>query len=806
MEYRIIRQRTGRKKDLALSSNLMKQFGLSGLCADLLVSRGIADIDSAERYLYPSVKHLYDPFLFRDMETCCGRIERAVRDKERIVVYGDYDCDGVCASVILFKYLSRLGAEVKVVLPDRFSDGYGMNMERCRSIADGGCTLLITVDNGITAPEECAYLASRGVDVIVTDHHLSGPEQVECTAVLDAKVPGETYPFTELCGASVAMKVCAALGLAPEDPLYWELMAFAAVATVADVVPLSGENRTVAGLGLRMLPNVSNPGLSALMALAGCSPSSLSASDISFKIAPRINAAGRLESAMDAFELFTTSDPARARSIAEKLDGYNTERRKVEDDIIDSCEGYISEHSLLQRESILFICIEDAHEGVVGIAAGKIAEKYNRPCVVGSACDGIVKASARSIPSVNIHDMLLSASSLCEKFGGHSQAAGLTLREENFGELARSVNRYAAECGIASRLIRTVSYDMEAMTDCLSLEGIRQLEAFAPYGYSNPRPVMLMEGASLGNIRRMGSGGAHARLGLTCSGRFFSAVAFGMAEEMSGLDLSQKYDVVFTPSINVYRGSEEVQLEIKDLQRSMECPQEYYESLYDHFTANPGTSAGFIPPASAVADYTPEEAADRDPGSLFVVYGKDMFMRLRRYARYRGIPVNISYGTAAEYAEGIMNILVCPLGDSLPRVPLTVCDPPVFCGYESRFYLGREDAVFIPSERYIPDIIPERELIGTVYKKLPVLSSMNGDWHRYLDYINTLSRCRLNVFLLRICLDILSEMDIIEYEMSDNVLEVAFRPVEGTVDLTSSGILKKISGAYAKEVTDGTEG
>ena len=806
MEYKIIKQRSGRVRDLSLSANFRKQFSLTDICADLLVARGIGDIDSAERYLYPSVKHLYDPFLFRDMEKCCERIEKAVEGHERIVIYGDYDCDGVCASVILYKYLTSRGGDVRVCLPDRFTDGYGMNTDRCREIADSGCTLLITVDNGITASKECGYLSERGVDVIVTDHHLPGPEKVECLALIDAKAEGETYPFTELCGAAVALKVATALGLESTDPLYWELTAFAAVATVADIVPLTGENRTVVSLGLGMLPNVSNPGLMKLISLCGCGASSLSASDISFKLAPRINAAGRLESAMDAFELFTTSDSARAAVLAEKLDRFNTERRTVEDDIIERCERYISENSLLEKQNILFIAIEDAHEGVVGIAAGKIAEVYNRPCVVGSLSGGMIKASARSIPSVNIYDMIIPHQGLCERFGGHSQAAGLSVREENFDLLASRVNGYASECGIEAKLIRTVSYDMEAFTDCLSLEGIRQLEAFAPYGYANPKPVMLMEGASLSNVRRMGSTGKHARLSVICAGHFFSAVAFGMADEIAGLDLSQSYDVVFTPSVNTYRGIEEVQLEIKTLQEAMQTPEEYYESLFDHFYANPASAGGFIPAPSSVMECTPEEAVEKYLSNLFVVYGKDMFMRLRRYASYRGIPVSVSYGREKPFREGELNLLVCPVGDSLPADrPLTVCDPPVFSGYESRFYLGREDAFFLPPQRYIPDVLPERELIGMVYKKLPVLSSMKGDWHRYMAYLDTLCRCRLNVFLLRICLDILSEMDIIEYEMNDSVLEVVFHTVKGGVDLGSSSILRKISGAYRKEVSDGTE-
>lgn len=805
MEYKIIKQRSGRVRDLSLSAAFKNQFSLSDICADLLVARGIGTVDSAERYLYPSVRHLYDPFLYRDMDICCRRIEEAVKNREQIVIYGDYDCDGVCASVILYKYLMKMGADVRVYLPDRFSDGYGMNMARCAEIAESGCGLLITVDNGITAAEECAYLASRGTDVIVTDHHLPGASAVQCHALLDAKAEGESYPFTEICGAAVALKVCDALGLSENEPLYWELMAFAAIATVADVVPLSDENRTIVSLGLRMLPNVANPGLRELISLAGCSSRTLSASDISFKIAPRINAAGRIESAMDAFELFTTSDRSRAKSLAEKLENFNSERRNVEDDIIEKCERYISDNSLLEKQYILFIAIEEAHEGVVGIAAGKIAEEYNRPCVVGSIADGIIKASARSIPSVNIHDMLLSASSLCERFGGHSQAAGLTLREENYALLAETVNRFAASCGIQAKLIRTVSYDMEALTDCLSLEGIRQLEAFAPYGYANPRPVMLLEGAKIGNIRRIGSTGKHAKLNVICSGRYFSAVAFGMADMMSSLDLSGTYDVVFTPGINDYRGTEEVQLEIKDLQISMECPQEYYDSLYEHFRANPGSMTDYIPASSDITDMSLEEAVEADISPLFVVYGKDMFMRLRRYADCRGISVNISYGMAEEYRDGMMNILVNPLGEALPAGRILVCDPPVFCGYESRFFLGREDVRYLSPERYIPDIVPERELIGTVYKKLPVLSSMKGDWHRYMEYLSTLSRCRLNVFLLRICLDILSEMDIIEYVMNESVLEIIFRPVTSGVDLASSEILGKISGAY-KEVTDGTEG
>ena len=799
MDYKIIKQRKRNKRNLIFSEELKKQFGLSLLCSDYLISKGINDIDSAERFLRPKESHLYSPMSFSDITAATERISAALINNEQICIYGDYDCDGICASVIIYKYLKTKNANVDVYLPDRFSDGYGLNINAVNQIHEKGCTLIITVDNGITAYNEIEYASSLGIDVILTDHHEPPLKIPKAFAVIDPKNQEELYPFDDICGSTVAFKMALAMGI-DDDMLKHELLCFAAIATVADLVPLIDENRTIVSLGLKYLKEGLNLGLNRLIKVSGLEQTQdIAASDIAFKIAPRINACGRLLSAKISFELFTTQDDNRAGSLAEQLNEINEERKAIEESLIESAEKYLSDNKLLAKQKVLFIPLKNAHEGVIGIAAGKICEEYNRPVIVGSVKEGMITASCRSIPGFNIYTALCAAGDLFVKFGGHSQAAGFTIKAENFNELISLVNQQAEYMNVDNLLIKHSYYDVEAVPAYVTKTSVSQMEAFAPYGLKNPKPVFKFDNVSIRSIAYMGASGNHVRCTITTPAATFSAVGFSMAAMFRDVDPSLKYDVLFTPSINAFRGANYLQLEIKDFQTHINVPDEYYQSLYNHFYVNNNSSLDFRPEKNQFLSLNMEGAVDKYSDALFVVYGKDMLVRMLRYCTYKHIELSISFGNDFLIKKDCVNLIVNPCSALLPDYSgsVIVLDSPCFCGYEARYYEGKTNVLFLKSEAYLPSVFIDREYIAFIYKKLPALKGLENSLSKYIDYLNSQSVLQVNYFLLRICLDILNELGIIDYEIQTDKLFIEFEPISGLKDINMSSVMQKLAKAYA---------
>lgn len=798
MEYKIIKQRTRSKRNFDFAELLHKQFNLSSLCADYLISKGITDIDAAERFLKPNFSHLYNCFSFQHMQKAVDRIYAAIENNEKIIIYADYDCDGVCAAVILYKVLKTKDANVHVFIPDRFTEGYGMNMDAVERLAKDGANLIITVDNGITAINEIELANSMGVDVILTDHHEPLENLPQAYALINPKYAADTYPFDEICGATVALKLAEALDIESEI-LHRELMVFAGVATIADLVPLIDENRTIASLALTYINDNYNAGLSKLIDKCGIkSRDNISASDVSFKIAPRINACGRLLNADYAFELFTTDDSVRIDELTTLLDDTNEERKKIEEDICQQAEDYLLDNNLLQEQKILFIPIANGHEGVNGIAAGKICEKYSRPVIVGSVSDGVIKASARSIPGFNIHEALMSCFSLYIKFGGHSQAAGFTIAEEHFEIAAGLVNLHASRMGIDRALLKHTFYDMQASGAFVTKEAVLQMQDFAPYGIKNPKPVFLFENAQISSVNYMGDSRQHVRCNITADGNTFSAVGFSMAEEFSMLDLANKYDILFTPSINTFRGVSNIQLELKDIQQNIPTPDAYYESLYNHFYVNNSSPIDYKPKPEQYLNLNVEELIDSRPDSVFICYGKDMLVHVIRYTKYKCMKLNISYGEL-NYEEDAVNLLVNPICAQLPEVNhgIFVLDIPCFSGYESRYYEENVKVMFLRGERYLPSVFIDRNYIVFIYKKIAILESLGNDLSKFIKYLNSESVLHVNYFLLRICFDILAELGIIDYEIMSDKLYVEFNKISGVKDIYTSAVMQKIIKAYS---------
>ena len=532
------------------------QFKEAALLAGLLAARGFTQPEEALSFL-AGEDGLSDPYLLTDMDKAVARIRQAIASGETIVIYGDYDVDGVTATSLLYEQLKGLGGSVKCMLPSREGDGYGLSRRAIDRIHAKGYTLIVTVDNGISAVEEAAYAASLGIDLVVTDHHLPPSVLPTAVAVVDPKREGDASPFKELCGAGVAFKLCAAL----EDCMPEELLEFcsdlAAIGTVADVMPLTGENRTIVKAGLQALQRTQRPGLAALLQEAGLAGRPVTADNISFGLAPRLNAAGRMDSAAAALQLILCQDEGRAAGMARQLNETNALRQETEQKIEKAVEEMIAAEPDRADDRVMLLWGRHWHQGVIGIVASRLVEKYGRPVMVVSIADnGEAKGSGRSVPGFNLHGCITACEDLLIRFGGHAMAAGLLVREENLPALRRRMNEWAArECPV----IHTppLVCDLSLRLGKVTVEEVRALERMAPFGADNPAPVFLLENAVVEAVYPV-SDGRHSRLRLHQGGAGLYAVWFGVPPEQVPYQPGDAVDAAV--SLSVYEGQRGAQL------------------------------------------------------------------------------------------------------------------------------------------------------------------------------------------------------------------------------------------------------
>ena len=528
----------------------------SGLLAGILAARGITDPADALTLL-AGEEELSDPMLLTDMDRACARILEAIDREETIVVFGDYDVDGVTATALLYQHLKGMGASVKCMLPSREGDGYGLSKNAIQSIHDKGYRLIVTVDNGISAVDEAAFAASLGVDLVITDHHLPPEALPQAVAVVDPRREDDRSPFKGLCGAGVAFKLCAALdGCTPEEMLDY-CGDLAAVGTVADVMPLTGENRTLVKAGLRQLCQTDRPGFVALLDEVGLSGKPITAENISYAIAPRINAAGRMDNAVTALQLVLCEDEERAGELAHKLNEINAARQETEQEIVRAAQEQLDKEPSLLEDRVILLWGRDWHPGVIGIVASRLVEKTGRPVIVVSVdANGEGKGSGRSVQGFNLHACIGSCADLLVRFGGHAMAAGLSVREENLPELRRRLNEWAArECPVLHT--PPLTCDLSIHLDRITVESVRRLEQLAPYGADNPTPVFLLEKAVVEGVYPV-SEGKHSRLRLRQGNASIYAVWFGMRPEQ--LPYTQGDAVDAALNLSVYEAPRGAQL------------------------------------------------------------------------------------------------------------------------------------------------------------------------------------------------------------------------------------------------------
>ena len=557
----------------------LERAGIPSLLACVLSARGVTEPEQAWKLLTPGEEPLLDPMLLKDMDRAVLRVGRALKTGELMAVYGDYDVDGITSTCLLTDCLTRLGGRVRSYIPDRLEEGYGLNEEAVLHLAQQGVTLIITVDCGITAAREVEFARELGIDVVITDHHECKQAIPEAAAVVDPHRPDCPYPFKGLAGVGVALKLAmAAAGPDRAGLVFREYADLAAVGTVADVMPMTGENRTIVQTGLAALAHPRRVGLAQLMEEAGLGDKPVTSVSIGYTLAPRINAAGRMGQADLAAELLLTRDPGRAAALAQELCALNRERQTIECEIFPECVQRLERRP---QSGVILLADEHWHQGVVGIVASRLTEKYSCPAFMVCLDQGMGKGSCRSWGGVNLFHLLTQCQDLLEGFGGHAMAAGFTVREENIPALERRLRQLVLEEQAGEELPSLLEIDAAVLPQELTVEAVEALDALEPCGAGNPRPVLVLTGAHVISAAQVGRG-RHLKLRLEGRGVPLDAIFFSVDGSELGLTPGCRVDVAFYPQINDFRGVRSVQLQVVDLRHAMTRAQ-LEQSIYEKY-------------------------------------------------------------------------------------------------------------------------------------------------------------------------------------------------------------------------------
>jgi single-stranded-DNA-specific exonuclease len=552
-----------KQSDQSKTDSLAKDLNINQLTASLLVNRGLDTVEDARYFLFGQKTNFHDPFLLKDMDKAAERIHKAVESQEPMLVFGDYDADGVSSTTVMMKALQEIGANADYYIPNRFTEGYGPNEKAFRMAAEKGITLIITVDTGISALHEAKVAKELGIDLIITDHHEPGPVLPDAFAIIHPKLEDSVYPFKDLAGVGVAFKVAhALLGRIPEH-----LLEYAAIGTIADLVPLLGENRLIALNGIEQMKTSQTPGLNALLKLTKTEKSAIDEETIGFMIGPRVNAAGRLGSADPAVQLMMTSDPQEAMMLAEEIDSLNKERQNLVSEIAKEAIQEVEQFYPIKDNHVLVVGKEGWNAGVIGIVASKLVEKYYRPTIVLSFDKekGLAKGSARSIDGFDLFKNLSTCRDILPHFGGHPMAAGMTLELNNVDELRNRLNDLAKEQLTEDDLIPVSHIDAKVKVNNIDIEAIKELGLLSPYGVSNPKPKVLIEDANISTLRKIGSDQSHLKLAIQEAGTTIDGIGFGIGHLHDHISPSSKLSVIGELSINEWNNIKKPQIFLRDL-------------------------------------------------------------------------------------------------------------------------------------------------------------------------------------------------------------------------------------------------
>ena len=551
--------------DSSKAKKLQEEYSIGTILAKILVSKNITDKESIQKFLNPSRNDFYDSFLMPDMNKAVERIIKAMKKNEKICIYGDYDVDGITSVTVLKSYFEDRNIQVNYYIPNRLSEGYGLNKEAIKKISEQYKTsLIITVDCGITSIEEVQLAKELGIDVIITDHHEPAESLPKALAVIDTKREDYTYPFRELAGVGVAFKLIQALSkrLNLDAKEYLKYLDIVCIGTISDIVPLIDENRVITKLGLRLIKVTKNIGLKALIDETGYKE--IDSEIISFGIAPRINACGRMGHEQEALNLFLEKDKEKAKQIALKLNEYNQERQKIEKRIFEEAK---SQAEKMQNKQALVLAHENWHHGVIGIVSSKITEIYFKPSLLLCFENEEAKGSGRSVPGFDLHEALMNCSTYLERFGGHAMAVGLTLKKKNFVKFKEEFEKYAQNSNVCD-IIPIINIDEEISLKEINIKTVEELNLLEPYGEANQKPIFLYKYLKIYSIRIL-SEGKHIKLILKNENFFIDAIGFNLGNLIKDYKINDKVDVVGNLEINKFNGYKKVQINIKDIRKSL---------------------------------------------------------------------------------------------------------------------------------------------------------------------------------------------------------------------------------------------
>ncbi|WP_052045082.1 single-stranded-DNA-specific exonuclease RecJ [Caloranaerobacter azorensis] len=781
-------------EDYSNINEISSAFGISSITAKVLINRGIKTVEECKNFINVSLENLYNPFLLKDMDVAVERIINAIQKNEQIWIYGDYDVDGITSTTILKLYLQKIGCNVNYYIPDRMTEGYGVNKDAIDYIVNKGGQLIITVDCGITAIDEVKYCKEKGIEIIITDHHLCKEEIPNALAVINPNRKDSDYPFKKLAGVGVAFKLIQAISnkLNIEIPIR-EILPIVAIGTVADVVSLTGENRILVKEGLALINQTENVGVKALLEVTGLKDKEITVGHVGFVIGPRINAAGRLGSAKTGVELLTSKSKEKALSLAVELDRINRERQEIEMQILKEAEEIIKNDSRYEKEKVLVIAKENWHHGVIGIVASRICEKYFKPCILIAIEGNQGRGSARSIPTFDIYEGLSRVSEFFNKFGGHKQAAGLSINTEKIEDFRKGINEIAEELLMEEDMIDEIKVDDVLKIKDIDYKIIDELKLLKPYGIGNPSPLFISKDVKLINIKAVGSEGKHLKFSIEDEGNVVDCIGFNLGYKVQYIKEGDRVDIVFLPDVNIYMNETKIQLNIKDIfirnKISNDIEEKYYlDFIYNlkekrnNTISNPDNKI-IIKKVDDRIRYLIGFLHNND-NTLVIINNLLNAKRVINELYFQGREFNkrISINIGAEFKIRTNTLLISPL---YRGYDLSVFDKIIFfdiCFDEIDFfdiikkliykevYLLFDEEDFKMNQVLLNDFIPKLIELRIIYKTF-LLNKKNVfkiDIESYFNYLSKIFKIKINRSKFIFILEILKDSNLIEYKIVQN--------------------------------------
>jgi len=757
-------------------NKITKDLEISPLIANILASRGITETEKAKKFLYSTVRDLYDPFLLEGMEASVNRIKRAMEYSEQIVIYGDYDVDGITSISVLLKYFNHVNYPVQFYIPNRLKEGYGINEDAVMRIAEEGTDLLLTVDCGITSVHEAKIAKEVGLDLIITDHHECQSEIPDCYAIINPKQDSCDYPYDMLAGVGIAFKLVQGL---MGDAFYDfadEIIDIAALGTVADVAPISDENRIIAKFGLEKLNTTQNEGLKALIEVAGVEGKDLNTGHIGFTLAPRINAAGRIGTPHLGVELLTTDSPQRARELANELNALNEKRQAIEKEILEEAFVYIEKSVDLESELVIVVKGYNWHTGIIGIVASRIAEKYYRPTIILNIEDGVAKGSARSVGHFSIFDAMSSCKDLFTKFGGHAQAAGVSLPEANVETFRNRVNEFARKILTERDLIPVLKVDGHILGRDVSYKLLDELEMLEPFGLSNPKPQFVIEDLQVDKVMMIGKEKNHLKMIVHDQNRIFDSLCFGCEDKFGFVQTRDTVNMVAGLDRNSFRGVETIQLMIKDLRKYNVYTPSYKQMrvAYDVAFATYLECIAKNDSIEQIDPYDNFESLPKDCTSLVVIQSSsELYDFIKTYHDRWDYKYNIHFNHIDKPSE--FDVVVHPLDLETTQKQ-----------YEQVFtYKPNENVDNL--DRIKDEIIPERDALVTMYKGIMKDNIISGN----VEQVSEAMKLKIGTFVLAGL--ILHDLNLIEFTVVAGKVNIKMRPKpQEKIDIFGTKLFKNL--------------